>query len=88
MVIVTLLSKVCIFSENNSFTRNDIIITISFLNLSTLETVKTQRKVCGFDENDMETYSCKWSLNLKLHYARAISAENRLISNKLNPKNV
>ena len=26
--------------------------------------VKTQRKVCGFDENDMKTHSCKRGLNL------------------------
>ena len=48
---------------------NDIILTTSFSDLYTLETVcfllfssrckvKTQRKVCGFDENDMKTYSC------------------------------
>ena len=25
--------------------------------------MKTQRKVCGFDENDMKTYSCRRGLN-------------------------
>ena len=59
---------------------NDIIITISFSNLSIFRPfskvivfrendhgfflfscrckAKTQRKVCGFDENDIKTYSC------------------------------
>ena len=42
---------------------NDIIITTSFSNISTLVTVfkikllKTQRKVCSFGENDKKTYS-------------------------------
>ena len=68
---------------------NDIIISISFSNLFTLETifksyrfqlkrssflivfmkmqtVKTQRKVCCFDENDMKTYSCRRGFNQPL----------------------
>ena len=57
---------------------SDIIATISFSSLSTLETVfkshqflsfscickvKTLRKVCGFDENDIKTYSCRQGVN-------------------------
>ena len=34
--------------------------------------MKTQRKVCGFDENDMKTYSCRRGLS-KVHFVGATS---------------
>ena len=61
---------------------NDTITTISFSDLSTLETffgsyrflsfsyrckMKMQRKVCGFDENDMKTYSCRRGLRVLMN---------------------
>ena len=42
------------FSEVIFFSENDH----SFWSFSCRCKVKTQRQVCGFDENDMKTYSC------------------------------
>ena len=46
-------SEVIVFSENDH----------RFLLFSCRYKVKTQRKVCSFDENDMKTYSCRWGLS-------------------------
>ena len=66
---------------------NEIIITIWFSNVSTLETVendhrfrsflrrckvKTQIKACSFDENDMKTYSCRRGLNAEVELLRQL----------------
>ena len=58
-------SKVCIFIENESFHFGDRFqrLTFSKKMITYRCKVKTQRKVCGFDENDMKTYSCRQGLH-------------------------
>ena len=46
-------SKVIVISENDD----------RFRSFSFRSKVKTKRKVCSFDENDMKTYSCRWGLS-------------------------
>ena len=45
---------ICIFSESDDH----------FSSFSCRCKVKTQRKVCGFDENDRKMYSCIWGLTM------------------------
>ena len=52
-------SKVIVFSVNDH----------RFWSFSCICKVKTQIKVCGFDENDMDTYSCRRGLgDEKIHW--------------------
>ena len=51
-------SKVIVFSENYH----------RFCSSSCRCKVKTQRKVCGFDENNMKTYSCRRGLSRSISY--------------------
>ena len=61
MVVVASFSKVYVFTENDPST------------LLCRCKVKTQRKVCGFDENDMKTYSYRPVLKYATNLGREFS---------------